>query len=964
MYPKLIYFFCFVFLAYNLHLLWLDGFNKSYSNLVTNETGNPFNYSICLPFEELKNVTQYHFNQRGLVNSTNFLKNVTEEIKTLFKIQFPVENVDSYIRNETSYVFKKHICFLADEEHLNVVYAFREINYKILFVSNSSKSFFSNSVYANNNKMSFVVHIKISRLIIQNFNDPFNDCVREEVNNQPYSKFNCINDCLKKSDNKFAYYYNLKKDEAIDLTDSERNKKEEDHCYKQCIKESCSLEYFLAVNSIQTNQSFDDEDGKIPIPNPRVKQECMNLDVRPAIERMDWWLQYIGLISLFFDLNLNEHLPGIVRLSILKFTINETEKFKRIFPKFKLVLLFLSTYLFVQISISILVDHQKSVEHPFNNQISLYSVSINTFSLFFCIPVQRMFDNQQNLTTEYDRDILAKYTFEDLETKTNSLYKNTLKRTLLRYGSLENEIKFKVSDKVYFRKSPFGSNDIELISRCFEILVDFEEERYKSLFTNTKLVLEYDGHVAIYIMILNKPFTSDAFLYKSKFQMNKFRIRRINSTDRNCINYLSSEHGCDSRANCLNNCKVQNYLRNHSTFWVNNETIINKDDFKSYLFKYTYFNDENDTEINDECEKLFQKEDCINDLYSESYKRYISTPNKTIINLFFELEVERDIETSWEKPLFAILNVESIIFGVNITKLLFTILAFIKIIFRTKWHRWYKPFVFLICFLGFLIHMYVFFKKLINQELLENGFFEKLNTTEYPDLIYCFEFDTSKIDENHQITGNYLNSLTENELTFHNLFDQISYLNKTGYEVIIQNFTNGFDPNLFYSSFYYLNMKCFQIQLNVTYEERDFLFIEDAYAVKIWLKHEKKRRTVYFTCKKRDTKEFNIFNEFNFEIGKDYKKYKYQIKFEVIQISYDELKIYEYLKNPWSLILGTKDLNDVNGYFDTMQMEFLNDFNLTTKLIVLDKNNSYVIDDLLFEQYFKQVNLLIIWLSN
>lgn len=974
MHSRIVYFIALLFLVHNLCLLWEDSYSVSYQSVIEGLIEDPFNFSVCLPLKKLGKHTEdgkkvYDFELTGFVNSTSFIDKLFRQIEAFLVEKFKEERVGDFLKRDQCYLFKKHLCFLVSEHHLNVVFAFRDLRYKILAVSNISKSFFFNSVHWNENERSYLTHVKIYKMIVKNGNNPFSDCVKQRVAGQPpYSKFNCINECLKRNDNKFTYYYEREGGELIDLDYSERDKRQEELCYKECKRESCFLEYILAVNAIKNYNSDSDlstGEKRIRTPNPALSTEYSNLEVYPTIKLTDFYLQFIGLISLFFDLNVIETLPGLVRFVAancppLQANARWNEKFQRFYPKFKLLLLISSVYALIAISLHIWHSYLADLERPINSQLTLYSTEIHSFSLYLCYPVRELMgktppNKQERWDKQIDEQIMANHTFEQIENLTNSM---PAVRTFLKYGSLERDVEFEISEKVFFRNTLFFEADIEMFTRCFLMNVEnLREERYRSLFTNTKLVLETRWPFALYITGLRRNLDADAYLYKGRFRMNKLVASRLKSSKLfNCTNYSGHFEGCDSQKSCLNRCILDAYLRKHHKFPVMNQTVLIKEQFDGYLLKHTHFGGEDDANITAACHQKFYRRDCEAELYWESYKTWANLPNQTQIDLFFEIEIDRDIRPSCEKTIFAILNVESILLGRNATKLLLTALAFIRITFKTKWYDWFKPLVFLFCFAGFLVHLYVIFRSLIDGELLENGYFKKNEFIRFPDLIFCFKFNPEELDPNHRLTGEYLDRWVN--LTFSKVFEKISYLDQNGQTIAVTQFTNTPHSELSYSAFFLQNMKCFQIDVALVYEEKTFLFLEDPFALKFWLRRNltTNDRTVYFTCKHHRSKQLNMMNPFKF--GSDrrkFKKSKFQIKLELLRTVYNEAKLFEYLRNPWSLLLGSRDISDATVYFDGMASQFKQLFNSTTKLMVLDRDFELELDDQLFLQYFAQI---------
>ena len=194
MYPRAFYFIALLSLLYNLCLLWEDSYSLSYQTVIGHLIDDPFNFSVCLPLEELRNHTEngkeeFSYELTGRVNATAFIEKVFGQIETFFANKFKEEQVGDFLRLDRSYLFKKHICFLVSEHRLNVVFAFRELRYKLLVVSNITKSFFFNSIMWNENERSYMTHVKIFKLIVKNQDNPFSTCVKHRVAGKPpYSK--------------------------------------------------------------------------------------------------------------------------------------------------------------------------------------------------------------------------------------------------------------------------------------------------------------------------------------------------------------------------------------------------------------------------------------------------------------------------------------------------------------------------------------------------------------------------------------------------------------------------------------------------------------------------------------------------------------------------------------------------------------------------------------------------------
>lgn len=296
MFKKCWYFFCLIFLIFNLHLLWLDGFEVNHRNMIVTKLQDLFRFSVCVPIDGLilnfSNLKD-HSLDKCFVNSSDLINLVMDRIIQNFKEKFKNENETLYFERKNVFLFKKNICFMIDKNRFKVVYVFRNLKYRILLVSRVSKSFFFNSITLNENENSFLVDVKIFKLNINNERNPFSDCQHDRIGNKTYSKFNCLNQCLKLDDTKYPYFYSIDYEEFINLNDTSRNRTKENVCYKKCRKENCVLEYNLAVslNTIYKKEMLNSSSYLIPISNPTIDEEYLYFEIFPALTLVDFWLQ-------------------------------------------------------------------------------------------------------------------------------------------------------------------------------------------------------------------------------------------------------------------------------------------------------------------------------------------------------------------------------------------------------------------------------------------------------------------------------------------------------------------------------------------------------------------------------------------------------------------------------------------------------------------------------------------------
>lgn len=187
------------------------------------------------------------------------------------------------------------------------------------------------------------------------------------------------------------------------------------------------------------------------------------------------------------------------------------------------------------------------------------------------------------------------------------------------------------------------------------------------------------------------------------------------------------------------------------------------------------FTADRDQEIEEHCSTLFANPDCHEVYFVENPKTsYAFYEFKITINLNFEKIIEKELQVSLLKVLLDVLSLQSIFFSTNVAALLLALFSFLKFAFKLRWHKVYQLPIIFICFFGFFLHNVVTFYGIINESLIEDGTFEKLDNLKLPNSIFCFEFDDKEIDANHKLTRSYLDDYTS-ELSYERIFDFVWY---------------------------------------------------------------------------------------------------------------------------------------------------------------------------------------------
>ena len=189
--------------------------------------------------------------------------------------------------------------------------------------------------------------------------------------------------------------------------------------------------------------------------------------------------------------------------------------------------------------------------------------------------------------------------------------------------------------------------------------------------------------------------------------------------------------------------------------------VVSKSDLNSsWLTEGIKFNETENSGVKAQCLALHNQTDCSEVYFEESPELASSELIPTVsIRLSHMNIVEKKMEYEPMKILVDIISLETIFFGSNALGMLTTIFLSFSRILRFKWYRAYSLILFLIAGIGFFAHNVLVFQSIISGDLNENEFFEWPVQYSLPSPILCFDLQ-NEIDENHRITGEYLNDLT------------------------------------------------------------------------------------------------------------------------------------------------------------------------------------------------------------
>lgn len=612
-----------------------------------------------------------------------------------------------------------------------------------------------------------------------------------------------------------------------------------------------------------------------------------------------------------------------------------------------------------------LQDYRFKSNHPNKTSTLKFTLEFEPFSVVICFPIKTIIStddlgrNSSGLK-EFDFKSLS---FKAIKSKTDAL-KETIESFTLNYGFKEKPIKRNVSDKVFFKSINF--DDEARLSRCFLVDFEFAETKFESLLPTNFLNLKFrNKHWAVYLVDKKQPFTSQSASFKGEFYIGKYRKERLPNTKKsNCVNYGEDIRlNCKTRSECIDRCVVRSYLDKRQSdrhkiplFW-----LVDLDQLNSSEQEYR-FTENRDLQVEKQCASKFNRDDCTESYFYDSLKTAFDYEENSIrINLNFEKIVEKELSPSLVKTILNVVNLESIFFGTNLAGLLSTLLLYAKKLFKFKWRPIFRYLIFFVCFCGFSLHNASMFVGIIQDPLVDNGYFEKLSSYYLPNPIFCFPINETELDEHHRLTGDYLDKVTENYLNYELIFDEIWYFNGT--------FKNTFYPKnepqensnteISVVHWYFMDLKCYEVVSLIILREEDYYFSGTKYVLGVYFKSNFTDRIyqkddVYFLFRKDNTtKQFSSSFFFGIKTKKGQPYKRYDVIFEQLEI--EEIDRFETLKNLKKLFFSSIDLRDPTTYLNGLTETFKADYGLVTREVLLENYRNLEIDDELFRQYYMQV---------
>lgn len=898
---KVWYLICFSFLAYSVSIL-INEKNKVNYNIKEFKIDKTLTFSLCFPLSffyvnEVKiNIT----NARSDMHKT--LVRIKEIKRKFYNSNFHDKDFDiiiDYVLNLKEYfIFKNQIClgkFKNYTEFVNVYakfYHLGEERKKIVFNDQT----FDHLFYGYNKFLSISI------------DNHYTSC------SKLLSKFKCLNDCNRKYQNISRYYFDSKETVLIDL-EKDRGKKSifnERICDKECksIKD-CQFTYFilLALNDKLISNSFE---------------------AYLLIGRIEFFFQFISLIFFFFGVALFPLLLKFLNYLAHRKCIKKI-KIKKSISK----LISLKFFYFIAFLLLFLIYFEMYLSYVFERDNPETKGVLNAdeqdfeFSVVVCV---NLVYNLHKPLSKIEKWMLKKSTIKDV-------YFKFLDKKIRTKWSSEPKVLIKFEGMI--------------ASRCQQINLPVEP-KFRSIFSLTHLVIEYNDRVFVHFFLVPRKETFNSHSFESTtFNFKKIEIIRSRLNRKNkCIDYKKEYGWCTNRYHCIDVCTSKEFYKKYKN--ITKYSIVDKDHYTAEQWNNAFINDSKSifNIIENKCNLKYASKDCTEIIYKESFDRMIDGKYPKLLDLYCDTRTLQEDEHSAYNLLFDILNIHSFFLGQNVLQLSLMVFKILRKKFRLKSTKFYILFIYLLCLFGFVIHLYLIFDKLLDSENVNSQYYEFQEQVELPELMFCFDIQTEKINPNYKLTLDYLKKSTRHLNIFAMLL-KVKYLNESYEWAELDQRSYFRDQNFEIKILYFLDKKCYKLDLKVKYNEGMFRFRDDNHVLKLYFNKgliyrshlHKNKVLIFFIAKLRNKMQLTKMYKLDFFPHK--KKQYFEISQEFIK---NEKRLF---KNPLSLAsLRDHNLND-DQYLSNLEKKFRTKYNYKTLNFPLPINDiDLEINNELFEQFF------------
>ena len=746
-------------------------------------------------------------------------------------------------------------------------------------------------------------YYEIDQLTVQRKEHPYSDC------DQSNSQFFCLNKCFKRRFRLARYYYGENETGLIYLNWNHRNRSIEESerdCFRKCKMENCKMIQLIPTGVLGVGV--------------RKNHKNTTLKAQPKLNEFDYWIQLIGLVCSFAGFCIHEFISIAIEFAALKV---KRKKLRIALFGLKLVILILGLVSFAYLGTRTVLDYKEKEKSSTEKEITRNLAQPKNLHLAICVEIG-----------EYVSHSYENKTMSEIERATNEALNDAVYGIYVGNHNRSAWTPCQFHPKVLFRRF------ISRYYRCF--LLTFHPN-YQMIPSNPKMAIKlkknnHPYNPELFLLAENENLSHKSFKYSVVSSFMKKISMRLKSAGR-CVNYEEQYGDCRSRCNCVERCIALEYMKKFTKITFGTKfypLVVDKDWFSPaewnafHPLKITNDNIGAYESIRSEClKKIPDEKPCLEIKFEQTFQVNPSDIDAMEIDLQFDLMQSIEESPSKYKLYLDLVSIQSIFFGLTVLGLLKMACSCIQT--RLKENKFVLCLIYLLCLAGGIWHTYHIFHLVVSRELVPTLYYKIEKEIQIPEIVFCIKID-KEVDSNHKLTGTYLEKLTR-ELTAERLFENMAYLNEFG------EWTT-FDLKRV-KRFFYLDMKCFRINLDQVYHRNRFHFLPENQVLKVNFSRiqNEEEENVYFLTKSTGSLTFSkivyLLNSFEYSIVQETSLYEYEDRFSFIRkhfLSFQE------------------DVSDLQEQLFDLQG---NKHNLKTLNLPMEENKfGQEVDEDLFEQLY------------
>lgn len=746
-------------------------------------------------------------------------------------------------------------------------------------------------------------------------------------NNQDvYSRFNCMNNCLQVGNGSWSYVQFSNSTGVIELN-AEKDAaflKAEQTCAREC-KTTCKLVYhFPSGTSLEAFRS------------------------EPTVGRTEYWLKFFRLIYMILGITFYGLLyKSIKKMASLKL---EEEALKIHKLNIKVGVISITVIILFVLWGCMVADY--GVSSPKVKRINMHQIRTGPSNLVICIPVENILTNDYLGNTQAEP--YKGMSFLELEEKTDSGLRATLEGVYLDYSGKETKIDPVATPKVLFKADANGN-----LFRCFHLQIGLTEPRYQTLLGVSKLKIKFEHSLhSVYWLSPGEKFTTESFQYSGGFAVvENITIRQ----GKEVVFDLDEDFDRCNRRAMIEKCVQNKLLKKEAKISISSDLIVDKDQFTDQIWRsgYQEANQALQTPALTECKSNFAAaidRSCAEIQFINGDQTGQSDGRVLSLDLHFESVLTTEYDPALCMVLVNMTNLLIIFFG----PIIFNLLMAFAGCCTSKDNQIPLIIICAICSLGFFSQAYSIFSEAIAGDYIADHYFEHPEQMQSPNIIFCFEI-TEERESNGELTGNQLEEATK-EISVETVFSSISYRTEANtWKAADLGDQKEFQVNTFYLA----NRKCFSFEMNLLYD-RSLLLFDDNRVLKVNFNRSfVEERPPYLMTRIQKTMQFSKIVALNYKRSDEesslWPSFSLEQEFRR-EIYYEPLGL---LKHPLSLFYAQKTpINDVDAYIRRLVSDFKGktNNNITSLSLPVERDQFDLrINDTLFDQFIVERNKTELW---